>query len=275
MTSRFHLDAHGLGSAHDGPKYRLLYEKIKLAISLGDYGPGEKLPPLRELAGQSGLHKHTVAAAYELLEAEGLIRQVVGSGSFVLGEPPRQEARHAGELPPLAGASISFSTSRPSELLFPMEEFRDTCREVIESPEAALILQLGAASGYGPLRRYLLEEAREAGTAGDDDDILILSGCQQGFDLIQRVLASNGETVLMEDPVYPGLRNALVRGGARVVGVPLVERRGDANQSLDIEMLGRLIEKERPRLLVLTPSFQNPTGLTLSEETRREILERV
>jgi 2-aminoadipate transaminase len=168
--------------------------------------------------------------------------------------------------PSSAGGLISFAASRPSELQFPLDEFRVTCREVIDSTEAIHILQLGPASGYGPLRRYLLNQARARGTAGPDDDILITSGCQQAFDLIQRVLASHGETVVLEDPVYPGLRNAFLRGGARILGVPV------GADGMDVEALGRVLDKEHPRLLVLTPNFQNPTGTTLPAEARKTIL---
>jgi len=267
----------------EAPIYRQVFEKLKYSIHSGDLKRGERLPPTRELAGLLGLNRTTIAAAYELLEAEGLIRGHVGRGSFVEG-PAASAAPEmpAGKLdwetmipaedspaaPPsrAVAARISFASSRPSEMLFPLDEFRATCREVIDSSEAVQILQLGPAGGYGPLRRYLLEEARKRGTAGANDDILITSGCQQAFDLMQRVLASHGETVLLEDPVYPGLRNVFVRGGARVVGVPI----GD--QGLEIDTLARMMEKERPRLVVLTPNFQNPTGTTMPEAARMAVL---
>jgi 2-aminoadipate transaminase len=265
-----------LDPQEETPIYRQVFERIKYSIHSGELKRGEKLPPTRELAGLLGLNRTTVAAAYELLEAEGLIRGHVGRGSFVEGSGtpatldweamiPAEDSPAAP--PSRAGAArISFASSRPSEMLFPLDEFRVTCREVIDSSEAVQILQLGPAGGYGPLRRYLLEEARRRGAAGPDDDILITSGCQQAFDLMQRVLASHGETVLLEDPVYPGLRNVFLRGGARVTGVPV----GD--QGVDIEALGRLMEKERPRLVVLTPNFQNPTGTTMPEASRIAVL---
>ena len=245
------------------PLYRQLYQQLKFAIVAGRVVPGEKLPATRELAGSLGLNRTTIAAAYELLESEGLIRGHVGRGSFVEGPPP--------DTTPIPAASgpaplVSFASSRPSELQFPLDEFRMTCREVIDSPEAMHILQLGPASGYGPLRRYLLKEARARGTAGPDDDILITSGCQQAFDLIQRVLASHGETVVIEDPVYPGLRSAFQRGGARVIGAPV------GSAGVEVDALGRLLEKEHPRLMVLTPNFQNPTGTTLPAEARSAVL---
>jgi 2-aminoadipate transaminase len=261
------------------PIYRQLHARIKSAILNQEIGRGERLPPTRELAGLLGLNRTTVSAAYELLETEGLIRGHVGRGSYVEGPAagiateekldwqaliPSGEA--ASPAPTPASSAISFASSRPSEVLFPLDEFRATCREVIDSDEAAQILQLGPAGGYGPLRRYLLEQARQRGIAGPDDDLLITSGCQQAFDLLQRVLASHGETVLLEDPVYPGLRNVFLRGGARVAGVAVGEH------GIDLDALARAIEKEHPRLIVLTPNFQNPTGATIPETARRTLL---
>ena len=252
------------------PLYRQLHEQLRSAILTGRMVRGERIPPTRELAQSIGLNRATITAAFDVLESEGLIRREVGRGSFVEG-PQEDSARFdwsalAPTIDAPVAATISFSASRPSEIMFPLDEFRVTCREVIDSDDAAQILQLGPASGYGPLRRHLLDEARKQGAAGEDDDILVTSGCQQAFDLIQRVLAAHGETVLIEDPVYPGLRNAFLRGGARVIGMPV------GREGVDIDTLGVLLEKEKPRLIVLTPNFQNPTGTTLPVESRRAIL---
>src|SRR5580658_3095922 len=249
------------------PLYRQLYLKIKDLIDSGQIAKGGRLPATRELAGQLGLNRTTVSAAYELLESEGLIAGHVGRGSFVVGENAkrtqldwREMLRFPAAASPASPASTplaSFSSSRPSELLFPLEEFRATCMEVIQSSEAQTILQLGSPSGYLPLRRYLLDLAREEGVARDSDDILITSGCQQAFSLVQRTLVRNGETVLLEDPVYLGQKNAFERGGARLAGVPV------GASGIDLESLERVIAREHPRLLAVTSNFQNPTGATL------------
>src|SRR5262249_53672016 len=147
-----------------------------------------------------------------------------------------------------------------------VEEFRAACTEVIRSSEVQDVLQLGPPSGYAPLRRYLLQRAREDGIAGEDDDILITSGCQQAFDLLQRSFVMHGETVAIEDPVYPGLKHVFERFGARVAGIPVL------NGGLDLSKLART---ERPAIIVVTPSFQNPTGNTLSLEARKELIEMV
>jgi 2-aminoadipate transaminase len=242
---------------------------------------GERLPATRELAGQLGLNRTTVSAAYELLEAEGLIKGHVGRGSFVnapAGDEPSNRlnwsdvfssapANAPVPAPSLSGGGISFAASRPSEQLFPVDEFRTACREVIAGEEASAILQLGSTHGYPPLRRYLLNQARGLGLAGEQDDLVVTNGCQQALDLIQRVLAPAGEAAVIEDPVYPGLKNVFTRGGARVFGVPV------GMNGIDLEQLGRVLSKERPRVLVVTSDFQNPTGATLPLEARHAILQ--
>ena len=237
------------------PLFRQLYEQMKERIESGSLRRGDRVPATRELAGQLGLNRTTVSAAYALLESEGLIAGHVGRGSFVTGRPNKNDA----------SAAASFSRSRPSELLFPLEEFRKTCAEVIASDEAASILQLGSPSGYAPLRRYLLEQARAEGTARDSDDILITSGCQQAFDLLQRTMGE-GSKVLIEDPVYLGVRSVFERAGARLIGVPV------GPDGIDLENLERTIARERPRLLCVTPNSQNPTGASMPLAARQALL---
>lgn len=258
------------------PLYRQLYLKIKDLIDSGRITKGGRLPATRELAGQLGLNRTTVSAAYELLESEGLIAGHVGRGSFVAGGNAkrtqldwREMLRFPATPSPASPASTplaSFASSRPSELLFPLEEFRATCAEVIQSSEAQTILQLGSPSGYAPLRRYLLELARAEGAARDSDDILITSGCQQAFSLLEATLVRPGDAVLLEDPVYPGMKNVFERSGARVIGVPV------GPNGLDIEALERIIDRESPRVLAVTPNFQNPTGATMPLAARKNLL---
>src|SRR5579884_152878 len=189
-----------LNPASDVPLYRQLYVHVKQCIETGALRAGERLPPTRDLAAQLGLNRTTVAAAWELLEGEGLIKGHVGRGSFVAGGAPAPGLSWDTLLPEqerglaVAPVEYSFAASRPSSLLFPMEAFRESCREVTASDEAQILLQLGAPAGYRPLREYLLDQGRDEGVVRDGDEVLNTSGCQQAFDLIQRVLVSNGET---------------------------------------------------------------------------------
>ncbi len=261
------------------PLYRQLFEQLHEAIQSGRLAPGERLPPTRILAEQLGVNRATVMAAYDLLAAAGLISRHVGRGSYVLATPAAKghsldwsRLFVAGEREPPASPAplddevISFATSRPSRELFPLEDFRRSVAEVLDAGEAADLLQLGSPGGYAPLRRFLLDQALAAGIARPGDDVIITSGCQQALDLIQRVLIGRGDAVAVEDPVYPGIHHVLSRAGARLLGLP-VEREG-----IDPDRLERLLRQERPKLLVVTPNFQNPTGVTMPLESRLAVV---
>lgn len=269
-----------LDASLEEPLYRQLYAHIRHEIVRGHLARGEKIPPTRELAGLLGLNRTTVAAAYELLEEEGLIRGHVGRGSFVDGpalpepESLRWEDRFPGtslmeppaQAPTVGEGGISFTSARPAEQLFPLAEFRASCAEVIAGNGASEILQLGSPQGYAPLRRYLFDQALQQGLARDGDDLIVTNGCQQALDLLQRLLAAPGDTAMIEDPVYPGLRNVFLRDGVRVLGVPV------GSQGLDMESLERMLSREKPRVLVVTPNFQNPTGTTMPLTSREALL---
>jgi 2-aminoadipate transaminase len=255
------------------PLYRQLFEQIAARIRSGEMARGERLAPTRELAGLLGLNRTTVSAAYEMLETQGLIAGQVGRGSFVTGGPAARSGVDWPSILPQAGTTsafpreeISFVMSRPSRDLFPLDHFRASCTAVLERPDLADILQLGSPSGYEPLRRRLLEDARRQNLAAPGDDLLITNGCQQALDLIGRVLLRPGDPVAIEDPVYPGLKNLLAGMGAQLIGIPV------GPHGVEPAQVDRVL-RERPRFLVVTSNFQNPTGATLPLDVRRGLIE--
>jgi 2-aminoadipate transaminase len=259
------------------PLYRQLADQIAARVRSGELARGERLPATRELANQLRINRTTVSAAYECLEAEGLIAGQVGRGSFVTGGTSpiagtvdwngmleRGDSPAAG--PPVGPGAISFVMSRPSGDLFPLDDFRASAAAVLARGDLADILQLGSPSGYEPLRRHLLEEARAQRLARPNDDLLITNGCQQALDLLARVLVRPGDAVAIEDPVYPGLRNLFQRAGARLAGVAV------GPEGIEPAALERVLAETRPRVVVVTSDFQNPTGATLPPEARAAVL---
>lgn len=278
LLADLQLDAHA-----ELPLYRQLHRQIRERIRRGALSAGDRLPATRDLAQQLELNRATVSSAYALLEEEGLIRGYVGRGSFVADtvrpaqpQTPYLFSSHTKGTESADGVSyggpapsveISFATSRPHSDLFPLDEFRTSCNEVLAGDEANAVLQLGSPLGYAPLRQYLLEGAGTLDIGRANDDVLITNGCQQAIDLLARAFLTAGDAVLVEEPVYPGLKSALAQARVRLIGAPVGEH-GVA--PVDFE---RLLESERPRMAVLTPSFHNPTGATIPLEARRRMLE--
>ncbi len=256
------------------PIYRQLGSYLKRLMENGELRRGDRLPPTRELALKLGLNRTTISAAYDILEAEGLVKGEVGRGSYVCGVPEPDPGSLNWSRTLTASAStgagsslngvISFTSSRPSEKLFPLGEFRECCREVLESENLKNLMQLGSPGGYEPLRRYLMDQAIRNGIARESDDILITNGCQQALDLLRRALVRAGERVALEEPVYPGLKNLFLEAGAELIGVAT-----DA-EGVDLYSLERALDAGA-KVVVVTPSFQNPTGATIPEAHRAEI----
>ncbi len=271
-----------LDSTSETPLYRQLGGYVQRLITVGELQAGDRLPPTRELAGQLGLNRTTVSAAYEWLESEGLIQGAVGRGSFVLGNSSRQSAGAALGTPGIdwahaltpsmfassgapASNVIDFSSSRPSEHLFPLEEFRNCCAEVLADRRLQSLLQLGSPLGHAPLRAWLLARARQQGVAGENDDVLITNGCQQAVDILRRALTQPGTKVAIEEPVYPGLRNLFLDAGADLIGVPVTE------EGMDLNGLRKALDSGA-KVVMITPSFQNPTGATMPDAARSALI---
>ncbi len=278
-----------LDTSSEIPLYRQVADAISSLIESSSLAAGDRLPATRELAAQLGLNRTTISAAYALLEQSHRIEGQVGRGSFVAARvnvaadankdvfvpgglssgrdwqallPPAESAPR----PSRANISISFASSSPGDDQLPLAQFRRIAKQVIESPEASEILQLGSSLGYGPLRRFLLKEATQAGIARPIDDLMVTNGCQQALDLLARLFARPGVAVLAEDPVYRGLLRVFSRSGADLVGVPVDER------GIDIEALEAALVRHRPKLLLVTPTFQNPTGSTMPLERRERVI---
>ena len=150
--------------------------------------------------------------------------------------------------------------------MFPLDDLRSSAEEVLRGVGLAHILQLGSPAGFEPLRQYLMREGRASGSIKPGDDLMITSGCQQALDLVARALLRPGDKVALEDPVYPGLKGLLENAGAQLLGIPV------GADGIELETLERVVRRERPKLLVVTSDFQNPTGATLSTEARAGIL---
>ena len=179
--------------------------------------------------------------------------------------------RRMGTVVARATDMVSFAPGYPDATLFPWEELRAICAELLTGRDLNA-LQYGPTRGHGPLLEAVLGilAARHIHTALED--LLITSGSQQGIDLIARVLVSPGDVVLVELPTFTGGIAAFKNVQADVVGVR------QESDGIDLDHLDETWQRERRagkavKLLYVIPNFQNPTGLLLSLEKRACLIE--
>ncbi|MBN1319494.1 MAG: PLP-dependent aminotransferase family protein [Thermoleophilia bacterium] len=162
---------------------------------------------------------------------------------------------------------ISFAGGLPNRELFPVEAIKAAACAVLDT-EGRDVLQYGSSEGHPGLREYIAQRYREkAGLDVPVDDILITSGSQQGLDLLGKVLLNDGDPLVIEEPGYLGAIQALSLYRPRFLPVPLLP------DGLDPDGLRAALAHDRPRFLYAVPNFQNPSGISYSEENRREVAE--
>jgi 2-aminoadipate transaminase len=159
---------------------------------------------------------------------------------------------------------LSFAGGLPAPELFPAQELAQAYASVLrKKPGAAL--QYGITEGFLPLREWLAARLRTRGISATAESVVVVSGSQQGIDLVARVLLDPGDTVLVENPSYVAALQAFAAHEVEVVALP-----GD-DHGLRTELLEDAVREHRPALIYLVPEFQNPRGTTLAEHRRREL----
>lgn len=160
---------------------------------------------------------------------------------------------------------IYFGDGAPSRTMMPIHELRQAHANAWE--EAADILSYGESLGHQPLREVIAERMAMRGSSVNPDTVLVTNGSQQGLDLIGRVLLDEGDVVVVEGPTYFGALQAFDAYGVQYRVADVDE------QGLIPEALEAAFRMEpTPKVLYTIPTFQNPTGSTLAEERRQQVI---
>lgn len=166
---------------------------------------------------------------------------------------------------------IKFSGGFPSPDTYPIEDIKETMIEILET-EAKEALSYSSAIGYLELREQIAGRMNKNFQMSlDSDEVLLVSGSQQGLNLSGLLFIDKGDVILFETPSYLGALNALITYEAELVAVPT------DNNGMEIEALKEAFEKygDRIKLIYVNPDYQNPTGRSWSEERRIQFLEVV
>jgi 2-aminoadipate transaminase len=158
--------------------------------------------------------------------------------------------------------TISFARGVPSPDMFPLARLAESARRAVEN-DGRVALNYGPPSGYGPLRDWL---SNRHGVPAER--IFITPGSLIGLNFLVSDFCREGGRVVVEAPTYDRMLHSLEAAGAEVVAVD----RGE--DGLDLDALRQLIRKgPRPKVLYVLPTFHNPTGLTLTSDQRRQLVE--
>ena len=163
---------------------------------------------------------------------------------------------------------IALSTGSPADEAVPVDEIHAISERIFkEMPLAGL--QYSMTEGYPALRESTRKRLKEAFNIGRDfDDLIITTGGQQGLSLAPNVLCNPGDTVIVEAPTFVSGINAMRIHGANVVGIEMDD------EGMDLAKLEKALETEpNVKLLYVIPTFQNPSGKTMSLARRKAIYE--
>ena len=163
---------------------------------------------------------------------------------------------------------ISFAGGIPDATLFPAEEFAKAYGEVLSGPEAVPALQYSVSEGYKPLREWLVAQMAKIGINCAADNIFIVSGSQQGLDYIGKVLLSPKDTALVTWPTYMGALGAFNAYEPNYDKLdPFANREPASYAEKAAEGGGRV------KFAYCVPEFSNPSGETISQKGRENILD--
>ncbi|MCC5884374.1 MAG: PLP-dependent aminotransferase family protein [Halomonas sp.] len=264
-----------------------LYHGLRDWVQTGRLVCGQRLPSSRQLAKELGLGRNTVLAAFDQLLAEGFLVTRHGSGTFVADLPfPQTTTELAASPIQVEGAGALHLSARGTALLafchaqqeqrptfvpgvpaldrFPHDHWQRLVRRHQQRmPQDWLAYQV--QGGVPALREALADYLQLSRSVRcRPEQILIVQGAQQGFELIVRLLSDPGDEVWIEEPGYPGAQACFSAAGLGMTPVPVDD------EGMNVEAVAR---PQSPKLIYVTPSHQYPSGVTMTLARRLALLE--
>ena len=160
---------------------------------------------------------------------------------------------------------ISFAGGNPSPESFPKEDIAEISSRLL-CENGSSILQYGGTPGIGSLKNTVIEMMKQRGISANSDEIIITSGATQGIGLAAKTLVNPGDVILAESPTFIGALQTFLTYEADVKGVEMDDH------GMVISDLEKKLKTYRPKFVYTIPTFQNPTGRTISLERRKQMI---
>ncbi len=267
------------------PLHKQVEDYLKAKIVRGEWTVGTRIPSQRVLAEALGVNRSTIVTAIEELASLGFLEGNSGAGTKVMNTtwsmlasvaPPDwtsyvRSGQHQPNLPTIqeihdAEADpnvIRIGTGELSPELLPYEKTKDIFKR-LSSKNVPLGYE--EAKGSLVLREQIAEQVGKMGIHASPSSILIVSGALQALQLISIGLLHRGSSILLERPSYLYSLNVFQSAGMKLHGVPIDD------QGIQTSFISHYKRQYEGTLLYTIPSFQNPTGILMSDSRRKELL---
>jgi len=252
------------------PKYIQIADYLKKLIDNKKIKDSEKLPTIRELSKNLDVNKVTIVNAYNKLKADGYAYQKVGSGTYA----KRKEITSAFNreyskiFKSLKSEDleriIDFTGETNSEIYFPMEDFKNVINKVLDRDGANALL-IKEPLGYERLRKTINKSFWN--NEIDLNNILIVSGAQQGIDIASKAIVNINDNVIVEKPTYGGAISVFKWRRANIFEIELEE------DGVNLEAFEEVLKKNSISCFYTMSYFHNPTGISYSLEKKMKLLE--
>lgn len=238
------------------PKYLAFVEALENDIAKGVLRHGDRLPPQREIADHLDMTVATVTKAIKEAIRKGIVTARTGSGTYIrVSETPPDAPRPA---PDLSINSVPFSPAKPF--------LEDVLQELAGHSASERLFSYEPAAGSESHRSAMAKWLRKRGLSLGLSDISLTHGNLHGINACFKALTRPGDTILCEKWAYTGIRRLANFNHVRIAAVEM-----DA-EGLDPRDLTRKIKATSAKVVICTPSVQNPTTATMSAERRADIV---
>ena len=252
------------------PKYLEISKHIKKLLDDNKVDDGEKLPSIRKLAKTLKVNEVTIVSAYKKLEAEGYAYQKMGSGTYAKRRDTNIKFKrdYSNTLKKISIQNlknyVDFTGEITSSEFFPVTVFKDVLNEVLDR-DGTEAFAYKESLGYEGLRNSISTFFWDNKVSSED--ILILSGAQQGIDIVSKSIINVHDNVIVEKPTYGGALTVFKWRRANIFEVDILE------DGIDLLQFEAILKKNKIKCFYAMSYFQNPTGATYSLEKKVKILE--
>jgi len=272
-----------------------IYEQIKKQITdkiiSGEWKKGFILPSERELSKILGVNRSTINRAYLDLKSEGLVSSQIGSGTVVNRQIEKTSSKYDYLVPEIdwpqhmvinselknnkiikkilknqSDEIISFAGGFVGDDSLPVRMLQKLSTDCFKKYTSKMIAP-AEVYGISELRKEICIHMLDKGINSTLRECMILSGSQQGIDFFSRAFLNHGDIVFTESPTYIGAIQIFKSYGAKVIGIPIDE------DGMNTDIMENYLNRYKPKFIYTIPTYQNPSGTTLSTKRRNKLLE--